>query len=72
MQLFPEMETLKRMKFRFDKVKRKKRTRKNGVFVEDDFSKELKKQGDDGMILRRLYLCQPMVHYMNRVNDESL
>ena len=39
---------------------------------EDDFSRELKTQGDDGKLLALLYQRNPMAVYIKRVSDESI
>ena len=54
------------------KRRNRKRKNKNGNLCEDSFSKELKNQGEDGKIMRMLYLRTPMDTYIKKVNDEPL
>lgn len=47
------------------------RKKRNGL-IDDEFSEELKSQGEDGQYLRMLYLRNPMTIYAKKVNDESI
>ena len=49
-----------------------RRRHRNGTMVEDEFSKALAEQGQEGQIMRMLYLRNPMDIYMRKVNDESI
>ena len=44
----------------------------NHFLADDDFSKELQGQGDDGLFLRTLYLKPWPLIYSQRVNDQSI
>jgi hypothetical protein len=50
----------------------KERARKKVFLVQDEFSRDLASQGEDGKILSMLYLRNPMDTYIRKVNDESI
>ena len=45
---------------------------KETTLSDDDFSRQLSGQGEDGKFMRILYLNPWVKTYKNRVNDESL
>ena len=51
---------------------KKFRHRKRRSLSDNDFSRELAKQGDEGKFMRLLFLKNPMVIYMARLNDEPI
>lgn len=51
---------------------RKPRTLRGQTIVDDNFSREFEEQGPEGKLFRMLYLRNPMVTYMKKVQDESL
>jgi len=44
----------------------------NGKLPEDNFSRALSNQGDEGKLMRILYLKHPTVIYQRKVSDESI
>ena len=51
---------------------RKPLSKRDDMMQDDQFSRELSKQGKDGKLLRLLYLQESMITYRRRVNDEPL
>ena len=47
-------------------------SRRDDLMVEDAFSRELARQGDEGRMMRLLYLQESMITYCKRVQDEPL
>lgn len=48
------------------------RRKKNRRLRDDEFSKSLKEQGEEGKIMRMLYLRNPMDIYIKKVSDEPV
>ena len=56
-----------------EKDKKMRRRRKDfDIFKDDEFSEAFKHQGNDGKLIRMLYLRNEMETYMRRVRDESI